>query len=416
MFAALLNEWQRVKADLESGESPKYEGSQPVADFEKGISDLKDLSQRRHLASHISTLKAKQREAINRLGREIYDRQVPIDQLVDDYNGIVNRDLLMLPDQTGVPLGGQHLIASILDHAAERRRIHDETGRPAMGLSTGLMDLDDITGGFEPGQVTALAANTGVGKTTLAVQMAEAAVYRKNAAVVYVTFENSAQNLALKLICRRGKLNTQDVQQGTVDLTKLGVAAGKWAEPSKYMEFIEGNSRLSVHEIEDRARDLMSRRGVKQCLVVIDYLQLFAKSCSSVSGLSSSRERVESVFSALRLMANSLKSPVLVLSAINREGSQDATNKDKDGGNMIHRLKESGDLEFGADVVLLLKNQGLTEKNHDKLERRRVALTVGKNRNGPSGATINLVYAPERNLVQLESDYYVEASENERAA
>jgi replicative DNA helicase len=182
------------------------------------------------------------------------------------------------------------LVPQVLADAESRRRQREETGRAVLGVTTGLTQLDNLLGGLSEG-LYLLAGPPGMGKTTLALQVAAAAT--QDIPVVVVTFEHAPANLTLKLLCGRVGVNLRDVQRGYADLAKLRHAAEAWAPVAQRLAVVEGSSQLTVAPVRAQARRAMRQHQAERCLVVVDYLQLWAKVAEDLRGNFSVRERVD---------------------------------------------------------------------------------------------------------------------------
>jgi len=190
---------------------------------------------------------------------------------------------------------------------AEARRLQQETtGSAVLGVPTGLAQLDSLLGGLNEG-LYLLAGAPGMGKTTLALQVAAAAT--EEVPVVVVTFEHAPANLTLKLLCARAGVNLRDVQRGYADLAKLRSAAETWEPVAQRLAVVKGSSQLTVAQVRAQARRAMRQHHAERCLVVVDYLQLWAKVSEDLRGNFSVRERVDMLGGLLRELALGLHSP-----------------------------------------------------------------------------------------------------------
>jgi replicative DNA helicase len=286
----------------------------------------------------------------------------------------------------------EDVISDVLEEAKEAREHFQATGDPIRGVKTGIGRLDEITGGLRAG-LTILSGGPGIGKTTLALQIAADAA-AEGVPTLYVTFENSPRQLVLKGMGRVGDVNPKEIRRGTVPLEQTRAAAKKWKEKARRLAFIEGRSDLSTGQIRGKARRLLARYGADRCLVVVDYLQLYAKASSDLSDSEGLRERVEQMGQRLRELSMRLRSPVLAISSQSRSAGYSG------GGSAdLDTLKESGDLEYGADVVAILTEPDDRQATDPAAP---VDLTVAKNRNGETGR-VELIFRPDRGTMRPES-------------
>jgi replicative DNA helicase len=285
------------------------------------------------------------------------------------------------------------LLPQVLADAAARRLQREMTGSAVQGVSTGVAQLDSLLSGLTEG-LYLLAGPPGMGKTTLALQVGAAAT--SDVPVVVVTFEHAPANLTLKLLSARAGVNLRDVQRGYADLAKLRVAAEAWAPMAQRLAVVEGSSQLTVAQVRAQARRAMRQHQAEHCLVVVDYLQLWAKVAEDLRGNFSVRERVDMLGGLLRELALSLHSPVLALASQNRSAGNYGTGK---GSAALDSLKESGDLEYAADVVLFLTE---AQERMATPPARAVELTVAKNRHGDTGK-VGLIFRPDLGTMREEA-------------
>ena len=336
---------------------------------------LADLFQRRLLAG-----------AQERLALALHDRDIPASELATlletEAAGV---HAAIRETASGRLTWASDLLDDVLRAAEERARQLRETGNSVPGLPTGIPHLDTRIGGLQEG-LTLLAGAPGVGKTTLALQTA--GNVSRFAPVVYVTFENSPFNLATKAICAHGGVNPIDVARGTADLQKLCAGAAGWRETAEHIALIEGTAALTVAQIRATALRAMNRHTSDRCLIIVDYLQLMAKASAELRGMATVRERVETLGAMLRELSTRLRSPVLALASQNRAEGRYSENK---GSAELGSLKESGDLEYGADLVLFLTP---AQGRQAVAPARAVDVTIAKNRNGDTGR-VELIFRPD---------------------
>jgi replicative DNA helicase len=342
-----------------------------------------DLHQRRLLAV-----------AQERLAQVLFDETTPALDIVALLEEEALRVQAALRDTTAGRLQwASALLPQVLADAEARHLQREATGSAVLGVPTGLGQLDNLLGGLNEG-LYLLAGAPGMGKTTLALQIAAAAT--KDVPVVVVTFEHAPANLTLKLLCARAGVNLRDVQRGYADLAKLQVAAAAWEPVAQRLAVVEGSSQLTVALVRAQARRAMRQHQAERCLVVVDYLQLWAKVAEDLRGNFSVRERVDMLGGLLRELALSLHSPVLALASQNRSAGNYGNGK---GSAALDSLKESGDLEYAADVVLFLTE---AQERLATPPARAVELTVAKNRHGDTGK-VGLIFRPDLGTMREEA-------------
>jgi replicative DNA helicase len=245
------------------------------------------------------------------------------------------------------------------------------------GVSSGFADLDKLTWGFQRQEMIVLAARPAMGKTSLALNFAEAAALPKRGEPVPVlvfSLEMSAAQLALRMLCSHARVNMKLLREGLLskngdEQQKLLFAADEF---SRSPIFIDDSSHLSIMELRAKARRVHARR--KLGFIVVDYLQLL----SPVDSQAPREQQVAEASRGLKALAKELDVPVLVLSQLNRSSEKENRSP------KLADLRESGSIEQDADVVLMLA------RPKDADERYQVAadsadLIVAKQRNGPVG-------------------------------
>jgi len=332
--------------------------------------------------------------AQERLAQALFDETTPATDIVTLLEEESLRVQAALRNTTAGRLQWANaLLSQVLADAEARRLQREATGSAVLGVPTGFGQLDNLLGGLNEG-LYLLAGPPGMGKTTLALQLAAAAT--KDVPVVVVTFEHASQNLTLKLLCARAGVNPRDVQRGYADLAKLRAAAEVWQPVAERLAVVEGSSQLTVAQVRAQARRAMRHHQTERCLVVVDYLQLWAKVAEDLRGNFSVRERVDMLGGLLRELALGLHSPVLALASQNRSAGNYGNGK---GTAALDSLKESGDLEYAADVVLFSTE---AQELMATPPARAVDLTVAKNRHGDTGK-VGLIFRPDLGTMREEA-------------
>jgi len=384
IFPTLADTWQAFVLALETGQSPCVPADWlPAPNPHATAHRLVDLHQRRLLAA-----------AQERLAQALFDETTPATDIVTLLEEEALRVQATLRNNTAGRLQwASALLPQVLADAEARRQQRETTGNAVLGVPTGVAQLDSLLGGFTEG-LYLLAGPPGMGKTTLALQIAAAAT--RDVPVVVVTFEHAPANLTLKLLSTRAGVNLRDVQRGFADLAKLRMAAEDWQPVAERLAVVEGSSQLTVAHVRAQVRRALRQHQAERCLVIVDYLQLWAKVAEDLRGNFSVRERVEMLGGLLRELALGLHSPVLALASQNRSAGNYGNGK---GSAALDSLKESGDLEYAADVVLFLTE---AQERLATPPARAVELTVAKNRHGETGK-VGLIFRPDLGTMREEA-------------
>ncbi|SHU28904.1 replicative DNA helicase [Mycobacteroides abscessus subsp. abscessus] len=243
-------------------------------------------------------------------------------------------------------------------------------GGIAKGVPTGFADLDEITNGLHPGQMIIVAARPGAGKSTLATDFMRSCSIKHGLPSIIFSLEMSKSEIVMRLLSAEANIKLADMRAGRMsddDWTKL---AKKMADISEAPLYIDDSPNLTVMEIRAKARRLKQKAGLK--LVVVDYLQLM----TSGKKFDSRQQEVGEMSRNLKLLAKELQVPVVAVSQLNR-GPEQRTDKRP----QVSDLRESGNLEQDADMVILLHRPDQYER--DSPRAGEADLLLAKHRNGP---------------------------------
>lgn len=277
-----------------------------------------------------------------------------------------------------------------------------ERGDGITGVPTGYTELDKMTAGFQGGDLVIVAGRPSMGKTSLAMNIAEYAAFTKRKPVAIFSMEMPGDQLALRLISSHGRLNQKDLRTGKLrdeDWPRLASAANLLKEMPLY---IDDTPSLTPTELRSRARRLAREISNKQKadpnfmadekggptekdyglgLIVIDYLQLM-----QVAGKSENRAtEISEISRSLKALAKELNVPVIALSQLNRSLEQRPNKRP-----IMSDLRESGAIEQDADVILFIYRDEVYNKE-DSDQKGIAEVIIGKQRNGPIG-TVRLTF------------------------
>src|SRR5580693_1446472 len=254
-------------------------------------------------------------------------------------------------------------------------------GKRITGLSTGYHQLDNLTSGFQPGELIILAARPSMGKTALALNVAENVAVRGNKPVAIFSLEMSKESLLLRLLSSDAQIDSHKFRTGHLsreDGGKIPVSLSRLAEAPLW---IDDTGSATVVEMGAKLRRLKRDKGLS--LVVVDYLQLV----SGRGRFGNRNEEVSSITRGLKGLAKELKVPVLVLSQLTRAPERE------DREPRLADLRESGAIEQDADVVMFIHRPNFFKKSSEVSmeERGETDLIIAKQRNGPTD-TIRFVF------------------------
>ena len=270
------------------------------------------------------------------------------------------------------------------------------------GVDTGFADLNDMTAGFQNGDLVIIAARPSVGKTALAMCLARNAAVAAGKGVAIFSLEMSKQQVAQRLLCIETKIDLHKLRTGRLregDWVHLTRNVTTLAQAPIYIDDAPG---ITVLEARAKARRLMRERGIG--LVIIDYLQLM----TSRDSVSSREQEVSSISRGLKGLAKELNVPVVALSQLSR-----ATETRTDRRPQLSDLRESGSIEQDADVVMFIYRPdlyGLATGDGAGLESV-AEIIIGKQRNGPTGSVSMMWNAPCASFETLAQDFRIEQEE-----
>src|SRR4051812_22472991 len=264
-----------------------------------------------------------------------------------------------------------------------------EAGVALTGTPSGFKDLDDLTGGFQPGNLLILAARPAMGKSALALNIAQNATLGKGTEgrgpvpVALFSLEMSRVEIAHRMLGAEAKISGDALRKCQVksDWRRVLLASEKL---SKAPLWIDDSSDLGIHELRAKVRRLKGRQP-DLGLVIVDYLQLMRPEDSRENRVL----QIGNMSRGLKLLAGELKIPVIALSQLSRR-LEERTDKRP----MLSDLRESGSIEQDADVVMFIYRESVYDKDEeaeDAPAADEAELIVGKHRNGPIG-TIKLVW------------------------
>jgi replicative DNA helicase len=249
------------------------------------------------------------------------------------------------------------------------------------GIPTGFADFDKMTTGLHEGEMVVIAARPSVGKTSLAMNIAEHVAVDHKIPVGVFSLEMTAEQLVLRMLCSRSRVNMRDIRDGFLaerDFPKLTGTAGRLTSAPL---FIDDTSGLSILQLRARARRMWQQYGIK--LFVIDYLQLL----NSTSRRAENRQQeIADISGGIKALAKELKAPIIVLSQLNRELEKRGPGERP----RLSDLRESGSIEQDADLVGLMYRESKNKDGEEdgaefEQDAIPVKLFIAKQRNGPTG-------------------------------
>jgi len=293
-----------------------------------------------------------------------------ISELVDD----AERRVFEIAEQGRRRGSGFVHLREVLPEAIDRIDERHQNQQAVTGLATGYHQFDEMTAGLQKGDLIIVAGRPSMGKTTLALNIAENAALNpvKPQPTAIFSMEMSVDQLALRMISSLGRVNQAHLRNGRFgdeDWPRINGAIQMMSEAPMY---IDDTPALTPTEIRARARRLKRQHGLE--LIVVDYLQLM-----QVAGTKENRAtEISEISRSLKALARELEVPIIALSQLNRSVEQRAEKKP-----MMSDLRESGAIEQDADLILFIYRDEVYDKN---TPRKGIAdIHIAKQRNGPVG-------------------------------
>ncbi len=262
-------------------------------------------------------------------------------------------------------------LSELMQPTLDEMEAIESRGAGLSGVPTGFADLDDLTNGLHPGQLVIVAARPGMGKSTLALDLARAASIKNGLTSVIFSLEMSQLEITMRLLSAEAGVPLSHIRGGRMSDQDWNRVSAKMGQVSEAPMFIDDSPNMTMMEIRAKARRLKQRHDLK--MIVIDYIQLM----TSGKKVESRQVEVSEFSRQLKLLAKELDVPVVALSQLNRGPEQR-----NDKRPMLSDLRESGSLEQDADLVILLNRPDLYDKESERAGE--ADFDIAKHRNGPT--------------------------------
>ena len=386
---------KQQKLEKAGGESYLLELMEAVptsANAEYYVEIVREHALRRHLI-----------ETAARIEKDAYESSQTVDGLLDEAESAI------LAVRHQKDSGKTREINDVMQIIVARlEELHQHPGQ-LTGLASGYYDLDDMTGGFQPGEFIVVAARPSMGKTSLALNVLHhMTVVQRRPAALY-TLEMPAEQIVSNFICIHDRLDTHDFRRGTLKTEEWSTLESSLDELANLPLYIDDSPTLRIFDLRARARRLVQRHRVE--LIVVDYLQLLLPNKSQDNRAS----EVAEISQGLKALARELRVPLVAVAQLSRRVEQEQRQP------RLSDLRESGAIEQDADVVLLLHRPTAAHNGASRGQREgwqeaerpegtgdevnevygnEADLIVAKQRNGPTGV-VRLVF--QKRYLRFES-------------
>jgi replicative DNA helicase len=368
-LVTLKNELQR-SGDLDSVGGPAY-----ISSLVDGVPRSANVEHYARIVKEKSILRGLI-DAGNRIITQCYEGEGSAEDLLDEAQkqifaiaeGNLRSGLVPVRDVAAPTL-------EYIDRLHERKEM-------ITGIPTGFEQLDEMTSGLQNNDLVILAARPSMGKTALALNMAQHVATKAGRTVGVFSLEMSKEQLFLRMLCAQARVDAHRLRIGRLgkeEWTRLTLAFGELTEAKI---FIDDTPGLSIFEMRAKSRRLKAERGLD--MLIVDYLQLMR----GRSRYENRTQEVSDISRSLKSLAKELGVPLLALSQLSRAPEQ------RSGEHRPQRsdLRESGSIEQDADVVLFIYREEIYKPNDDN--KGQAQIIIGKQRNGPTGS-VDLVFIKE---------------------
>jgi replicative DNA helicase len=356
-----------------------------------------------HVLADILIRKRKHRELI-RIGAQLVRKSAAEDDSPENLSDLASQELYLLAqgqDKRGLEPIAKVMHDSYLD-------LHNRLeGHGSSGLMVGFSKLDELTQGFQPGNLVVLAARPGVGKTAMALNWALRASMKHGAHAAFFSLEMSKKEVADRLLASHSQIDLKTVARGHIDKQAHDSLLASGAEINNLPIYVCDSAAITVRDIAAMVDRHCTAFNQRLDLVVVDYLQLISSPQDSRGARLTEAVRIGEISRHLKILAKEHNIPVVVLSQLNRE-----VERREGRVPQLSDLRDSGAIEQDADIVMFIhRKQKIVIEDHDpqsnagKFEHQ---LIVAKHRNGPNGV-IPLHFEGQFSLFrEMDIDSYID--------
>lgn len=259
-----------------------------------------------------------------------------------------------------------------------------EQKRLVTGTPTGFVDLDEMTRGFQPGDLVIIAARPSMGKTSLILNISQHVAVQPTMTVGFFSLEMSKESLFLRLLTSEAQIDSHRLMSGAIGQKDYGRISHALESLSAMRLFIDDTANIGVMEMRAKARRLQAEHGLN--LLVVDYIQLM----SGRGRFENRTLELAAISRSMKGLVKELNVPIVVLSQLSR-----APEARSDHRPQLSDLRESGALEQDADLVILIYRDDVYNKDPNSESSGIAELILAKQRNGPTG-TVKLAFLREQ--------------------
>jgi replicative DNA helicase len=288
------------------------------------------------------------------------------------------RSILAISDEGSHRRGGFQPLTKLLSSAVDRIDKLYHSDSPLSGIPTGFSDLDEITSGLQNADLIIVAGRPSMGKTSLAMNIAESVAVGQKLPVAIFSMEMAGEQLAMRMLASMSRINTHRIRTGKLNDEDWPRVTSTMSLLSQAPVFVDDTPDLTPMELRARARRLKREHGLG--LILVDYLQMM----QAYEGHENRATEISHITRALKNLAKELNIPLIAMSQLNRSLEQRPNKRP-----VMSDLRESGSIEQDADVILFIYRDEVY--NEDSVDKGTAEIIIGKQRNGPIG-TVRLTF------------------------
>ncbi len=293
---------------------------------------------------------------------------------------------LLEVSEKGITRGLQPLDQIVAESFGSIDNLYKES-KEVTGLATNFYELDRMTSGLQKGELIIIAARPSMGKTALAINIAQNAAIQSKATVAVFSLEMSKESLLRRMLATQARVDQRKLQTGFLgreDHSRLQHALEQLIEAKL---FIDDSAGISLAEMRAKARRMKQTTGGLD-LVMVDYLQLMSATLPTAGGkrYENRTQEVAAISRGLKALAKELNVPVIALSQLSRASERRGDDKRP----MLSDLRESGSIEQDADVVAFIHREAYYNRDEEMsdADKAKSEIIIAKQRNGPTGTVI----------------------------
>jgi replicative DNA helicase len=297
---------------------------------------------------------------------------------------------LLEVSEKGISQGLEPLDKIVQESFGSIDNLYSQGARAVTGLATGFYKLDEVTSGLQKGELIIVAARPSMGKSALAINIAQNAAVLEKAIVAVFSLEMSKESILRRMLSAQSNVNQRKLQTGFLGREDHGRLQHALEQLVEARMFIDDTAGVTLAEMRAKARRLKQTAGGLD-LIVVDYLQLMSATLPSAGGkrYENRVQEVSAISRGLKALAKELDVPVVALSQLSR-----GNEKRDDKRPMLSDLRESGSIEQDADLVAFIHREAYYKRDDDSMSAEERALSeiiIAKQRNGPT-TTVHLTF------------------------